>query len=394
MSLTGSTVSGNTGGSPSDQPYVSMPSAATRERLLKERQERAAAAATTTSTDSSNINRTRTCQICSVSYDIMKEGHHLQSKQHRNNLAGKEVKKKGAGEDDKRIAVDEKKGEDGEPKVWENETDCLFCLKTSPDLESNLEHMKSAHSFIIPDQTYLSQPVELMTYLAAIIENGNCLYCHSPEARAAKQTSSDEDDESSNNDIFRFDAPGPFATPRDARRHMISKGHCKVFWENGAQLALDGIYDWGVSEEDVLDEDGNPTPPQRSTTGDLILSSGSRVLNRNSPRTPSPQPQSFSQEVITRNGRALPTQLSNNLLSMKPSERNAVLRSSKKELEMMANFTPAQLTAVAKTRDAAFKASVKEWRYKGRIGVARKHGGANQEINSNEDDGRRRPQLH
>ncbi|KAJ3042310.1 hypothetical protein HDV00_007677 [Rhizophlyctis rosea] len=394
MALTTNTGTGTNGGDLSDRPYVSMPSAATRERLLKERQERAAAAsATTSSTDLHNKNRLRTCQLCSVSFDITKEAHHLQSKQHRTNLAGKEEKKKGGEviEDEKDTAMDETVAS---KKTWENEMDCLFCLKTSEDIESNFKHMKSSHSFFIPDFTYLSQPVELLAYLAAIIEHGNCLYCHSPEARAAKQ--SEEDDDSAQNDPFTFDTPGAFATPQDARRHMIAKGHCKVFWENGAQIAVDGMYDWGVSEDD-LEEDIIPQSTQKptSTTDTLTLPSGTRILTRTTPRPPPPsQSQPLSDQLIVRNGRPLPVQLSKTLLSMKPSERNAVLRCTKKELYMMANFTPSQLTAVAKTRDAAFRAGVKEWRYRSNIGGARKGGGANQEINSNEDDGRRRPQLH
>ncbi|KAJ3014486.1 hypothetical protein HKX48_005122 [Thoreauomyces humboldtii] len=380
MSSVGSNVSSSVASLPS-KPYISFPSATTRARIIQER------SLATQHVEPVSL----TCNLCAVSYDLTKETHHLQSKAHRTKVAG--------GEKTKPVRkVQKKKNAEDSLKSWENETECLFCLKSSEDLESNIAHMRKAHSFLIPDSAFLAEPVDLLIYLGAIIEHGDCLYCHSPEARAAGRkgsvTTSDEDDsdgeaDSGSDSNFALASRSAFHSAQDARRHMIAKGHCKVSWENGSQIAVEGIYDWGVAEEDL--EEDTRTPLERISAGgnQLVLKSGTRLVHRAAVRSSEPTSTALSTRgnglpssgVFTRNGRALPGKLTTTLLSMKPSERNAVLRCSRNELECIANYSASQLTAVAKNHDAAFKAKVAEWRQKLRIGEARKHGGAGLSVN-------------
>ena len=45
------------------------------------------------------------------------------------------------------------------------EEECLFCSHVSDSLETNVQHMTSAHSFFIPDIEYLTDLPGLIGYL-------------------------------------------------------------------------------------------------------------------------------------------------------------------------------------------------------------------------------------
>ena len=45
------------------------------------------------------------------------------------------------------------------------EEECLFCSHVSDSLETNVQHMTSAHSFFIPDVEYLTDLPGLIGYL-------------------------------------------------------------------------------------------------------------------------------------------------------------------------------------------------------------------------------------
>ncbi|KAI8588999.1 hypothetical protein BDZ88DRAFT_419943 [Geranomyces variabilis] len=317
---------------------------------------------------------TLTCGICSVSFAATKQTHHLQSKQHRTNAANDGRPKATNGQKAKAPAVD-----DAEPeRSWESETDCLFCLQSSLDIESNITHMKTAHSFLIPDTSYLAAPTDLLIYLAAIIDRGDCLWCHSPEARAARSSeisSSDEDE------LPRF-APA-FRTARAARAHMLAKGHCKVFWTTGAEIAVEGIYDWGqidtvADDESTAGVDGSSLG-SRIVSGELVLPSGARLTSRTAAPSLAAHhgtstavgASTKSSGALTHHGRVIPACLATTLQSMKPSEKNAIMRASQQEINQMAYYDARALRQVAKTHDLAFKAKMKEWRVRLQIAEVR-----------------------
>lgn len=58
-------------------------------------------------------------------------------------------------------------------------TNCLFCNYESQDIEMNLEHMSSKHSFFIPDMEYCVDIPGMMEYLGSKVGEGMvCLWCN------------------------------------------------------------------------------------------------------------------------------------------------------------------------------------------------------------------------
>ncbi|KAI8999355.1 C2H2 type zinc-finger-domain-containing protein [Gaertneriomyces semiglobifer] len=110
------------------------------------------------------------------------------------------------------------------------EVQCLFCTASADTFESNLEHMAKAHSFFIPDVEYLVDIKGLIKYLGEKVAVGHvCLSCngkgkgyHSLEA---------------------------------VRKHMVDKGHCKIAYEDGAELEVSDFYDFSSTYPDEKDDD-------------------------------------------------------------------------------------------------------------------------------------------
>ncbi|KAJ3226863.1 hypothetical protein HK099_003975 [Clydaea vesicula] len=101
------------------------------------------------------------------------------------------------------------------------ETDCLFCPHQSQNFKANLEHMTVSHSFFIPDLEFLVDLNGLFSHLAEKISVGNiCLYCNGKGKG--------------------------FHTLESVRKHMTDKGHCKIFYQDGAEQEF---YDYYVFEE-------------------------------------------------------------------------------------------------------------------------------------------------
>jgi pre-60S factor REI1 len=107
--------------------------------------------------------------------------------------------------------------------------DCLFCSAVSSTMEDNLEHMAQSHSFFIPDLDYLVDLPGLLTYLGEKVSVGNaCLWCYSPY----------------HDDHTELTTKGLFASLNDVRRHMVDRGHCKILYEDGADLEISDFYDF------------------------------------------------------------------------------------------------------------------------------------------------------
>ncbi|KAI8888315.1 hypothetical protein K501DRAFT_320903 [Backusella circina FSU 941] len=128
---------------------------------------------------------------------------------------------------------------------------CLFCQHPSDDFHDNLEHMKKAHGFFLPDIEYLTDSEGLITYLSEKINVDHlCLYCNG----RGKQ----------------------WQTATAARAHMVDRGHCKMAYdesEDPEQLLK--FYDFGTQEDgmdiDVADKGGD---------NELVLESGVKLGNR------------------------------------------------------------------------------------------------------------------
>ncbi|KAF5389474.1 hypothetical protein D9757_004295 [Collybiopsis confluens] len=176
---------------------------------------------------------------------------------------------------------------------------CLFCSSELFDLQANLLHMASAHSFFIPDADYLVDVEGLIGYLGEKIAVGNvCIFCngkgrefrtldavrkHMTDKSHCKVAYDSQDDRLEISDYYDFTTSYP-----DAERQKLRKA--KEVEEDGEE---DGE-EWEVSEDDgsevdeMVDEDEesdeDDLPENTITYGDsnyeLVLPSGARIGHR------------------------------------------------------------------------------------------------------------------
>ncbi|CAG0914134.1 unnamed protein product [Notodromas monacha] len=135
--------------------------------------------------------------------------------------------------------------------------DCLFCSHHSRNIQANLSHMMTAHSFFIPDVEYLTDVVPLLNYLGRKIGlRFHCIWCSNEK---------------------RF-------TSLDAvQKHMTSLGHCKMRHDGDGLAEYSDFYDYTSSYPDK--EDAEPEEEIRLTSLDstgfeLALPSGGVIGHR------------------------------------------------------------------------------------------------------------------
>ncbi|KAJ3838707.1 cytoplasmic protein [Lentinula raphanica] len=104
---------------------------------------------------------------------------------------------------------------------------CLFCPSELSDLQANLLHMASIHSFFIPDADYLVDAEGLIGYLGEKIAVGNlCIFCNEKSRE--------------------------FRTLEAVRKHMVDKSHCKVAYDSqDDRLEISDYYDFTSSYPDA-----------------------------------------------------------------------------------------------------------------------------------------------
>ncbi|KAF9168234.1 hypothetical protein DFQ26_000471 [Actinomortierella ambigua] len=108
-------------------------------------------------------------------------------------------------------------------------TVCLFCSHASADATDNYAHMRSTHSFFLPRAERLIDLDGMLTYLADKLSNDlDCLWC-TPSV-FDRTLSPDQELNSS------------FSSLANVRRHMLDKGHCKVYMDNGADREYADFY--------------------------------------------------------------------------------------------------------------------------------------------------------
>lgn len=111
--------------------------------------------------------------------------------------------------------------EECEPEPLEI-NECLFCSKKSDDMESSLIHMSKAHGFFIPDLDYIADIKGLISYLCEKVGVGcMCLYCN--------------------------DRGKAFHSVEAVQQHMVTKSHCKIFFEDDAAFEYAEYYDYSSS---------------------------------------------------------------------------------------------------------------------------------------------------
>ena len=93
-----------------------------------------------------------------------------------------------------------------------------------------MKHMMNAHSFFIPDIEFLVDLKGLIEYLGEKISVANvCIYCNG-KGRG-------------------------FHSIEAVRDHMVGKGHCKILYEDDADLEVAEFYDFSDTWEDLEDGD-------------------------------------------------------------------------------------------------------------------------------------------
>jgi pre-60S factor REI1 len=99
-------------------------------------------------------------------------------------------------------------------------TACLFCSHQSESLEQNVAHMTEVHSFFVPYVEYLQDLSGFIEYLGYKVGMGRvCIYCNG-RGRAR------------------------FPSVSALQQHMISKGHCKVRFEDEDEEEMHEFYDF------------------------------------------------------------------------------------------------------------------------------------------------------
>lgn len=99
---------------------------------------------------------------------------------------------------------------------------CLFCDKESTDIKNNIEHMNDVHGFFIPEDRYVIDLEGLMDYLGFKVGAGStCLWCD-------KQ----------------------FSSLQGVRLHMLSKDHCKIYYDQDKAIGeFKEYYDYTKQEK-------------------------------------------------------------------------------------------------------------------------------------------------
>lgn len=103
---------------------------------------------------------------------------------------------------------------------------CFFCNYDSPSVKLSVAHMTRIHGLFIPEQSYLTDPEGLLTYLQAkIYENHECLWCHKLKG-----------------------------STDGVQTHMRDKGHCRIAFETEEEMIEVGqFYDFSSTYSDGED---------------------------------------------------------------------------------------------------------------------------------------------
>jgi len=207
--------------------------------------------------------------------------NHLQSRKHQDNLLnhskkvktskssiGEPISKKGSVVNHKDEDLDDFEDEATEDieevssDEWEDEEDgiptheCLFCKHNSQNLKDNLSHMSAAHSFFIPDASFVTDLEGLLTYLGLRVGQGHmCLWC----GHLGRQ----------------------FPSTDAVQKHMLDKGHCRMFHEGEVLLEYSDFYDFSTSYPDEGDPNEEIEVNVINDTGfELLLPSGATIGHR------------------------------------------------------------------------------------------------------------------
>lgn len=126
---------------------------------------------------------------------------------------------------------------------------CVFCWEKHDGIEGNLSHMRSAHSFFVPDIDKCEDPTGLIEYLhAKVIDGRFCLYC---------------------------DSNKQFESPEAARQHMRDKNHCLMRYDDDRHFEeFEDFYNYAGSD----DEAGEDEDEEVNVAGALAVGDGGAYI--------------------------------------------------------------------------------------------------------------------
>lgn len=202
------------------------------------------------------------CNYCKKKFGSEKSHeNHLLSKKHQENVLNglKYVNVKPEAAEDT-IVIDEAIEDDSDE--WEDDdeaipvTSCMFCNHKSDTIESSLKHMSFQHSFFIPDFEFVIDMEGMLTYLGERVGQGHiCMWC----GHLGRQ----------------------FPSAEAVQKHMLDKGHCKMFHEGEVLLEYSDFYDYSSSYPEGGDANEEVEVNVINDTGfELVLPSGSTIGHR------------------------------------------------------------------------------------------------------------------
>lgn len=216
------------------------------------------------------------CEFCRKKFGTEKSyQNHLGSKKHHENVIygaknPSKVVETNTGQQETVQMEEEVSDNEGMEEVdsdeWEEDeepipvTSCLFCNQQSESLEDNLEHMSHQHAFFIPDMEYVTDLETLLEYLGGRVGQGHmCLWC----GHQGRQ----------------------FPSAEAVQKHMLDKGHCRMYHEGEVLLEYSDFYDYSTSYPEAGDANEEVELNVISDAGfELVLPSGAvighRSLNR------------------------------------------------------------------------------------------------------------------
>lgn len=188
--------------------------------------------------------------------------NHLQSKKHLDNVLSNPTRTAVPTTKKNEEVMEEEIEEVSTDEEWEDEeeaiiiTSCMFCKHESKDMAGNIQHMSDKHSFFIPDMEFVTDVEGLMTYIGQRVGQGRiCLWC----GHLGRQ----------------------FPSTEAVQKHMVDKGHCKMFHEGEVLLEYSDYYDYSSTYPDEGDVDEEVEENILNGTGfELVLPSGATIGHR------------------------------------------------------------------------------------------------------------------
>lgn len=132
------------------------------------------------------------CELITIAYFRKTYNSENSYENHVNSKRHKEMELLAQAEQDENYNSDDEEHDDGGEKAEAGKhtrekdpverphplLECLFCGRTSDDVESNMQHMRISHGFFLPDPEYLKDTEGLIMYLSNKIYDHICLYCN------------------------------------------------------------------------------------------------------------------------------------------------------------------------------------------------------------------------